>query len=109
MHRSATANPRIEGTAVIQRHLAAPGVSTRNPSHDGSSQNQSAKNPVPTASEANTAGHRPPSPGPSATPAPLVIGRALSITAEYHPCGSTPAINGIPLVTTASEIPWNKR
>jgi len=39
--RSATAKPSTEGTAAIQRHRAAPEVSTLKPSQEGSNQNQS--------------------------------------------------------------------
>ena len=50
--RNAAANPRTEGKAAIQRKRAAPAVSIRNPSHEGSNQNDNAKKAVPTASEA---------------------------------------------------------
>jgi hypothetical protein len=48
-HRSATANPITDGIAASHRQRA---VSTWNLSHPGNSQNHSAKNAVPTASDA---------------------------------------------------------
>src|SRR5215469_1339223 len=44
--------------AASHRQRAAPAVSTRNPSHWGSSTNHNMKNATPVASEASTGGHR---------------------------------------------------
>src|SRR5437588_6252607 len=52
MQRRATANPSTDGIAASHRQRAAPAVSTRKPSHPGSSQNHSAKKAPPTASAA---------------------------------------------------------
>ena len=57
-HRSATAKPTTDGMAASQRQRAAPAVSTRKPSQRGSSQNHSAKNARPTASDAIADSHR---------------------------------------------------
>lgn len=57
-HRSATANPSADGTAASQRKRAAPAISTRKPSHWGSSQNHRGKNAEPTASETIAVAHR---------------------------------------------------
>src|SRR5437899_1209904 len=60
MQRRATANPSTDGTAASHRQRAAPAVSTRKPSHCGSSQNHKVKNTAPTIREATVAGHRSP-------------------------------------------------
>src|SRR5229473_1577060 len=66
MQRRATANPSTDGTAASHRQRAEPGISTRKPSHRGSSQNHKAKNAAPTASEANAVSQRLPFPAAGA-------------------------------------------
>ena len=54
--RSATANPSTEGTAASHRQYDPPAVSTRKPSHPGSSQNHKEKNNAPTTNAATVVG-----------------------------------------------------
>src|ERR1700683_87505 len=56
MHFIATAKPSADVTTPIQRQPDTPRGSTRKPIQGGSNQNQSARNPAPTASDASAVG-----------------------------------------------------